>query len=101
MDPAPVRTAAMDPELEAFIPLFPPADLTDPVTAGKNLGGWAAAVRAPDTAGVESADRPGHAAPEVAVRIYPPHPAQASIVWLDGGEFVMGGLDPERPAPSR
>jgi hypothetical protein len=27
----------MDPELEAFIPLFPPADLTDPVIARKHL----------------------------------------------------------------
>jgi hypothetical protein len=30
--------ADMDPELEAFIPLFPPADLTDPAAARKNLG---------------------------------------------------------------
>jgi hypothetical protein len=28
----------MNPELEAFIPLFPPADLTDPAAARKNLG---------------------------------------------------------------
>jgi hypothetical protein len=34
---ATVRMVDMDPELEAFIPLFPPADLTDPVTARKNL----------------------------------------------------------------
>ena len=37
MDPEHVRTADMDPELEAFIPLFPPADLTDPATARKHL----------------------------------------------------------------
>jgi hypothetical protein len=30
--------ADMDPELEAFIPLFPPADLTDPAAARKHLG---------------------------------------------------------------
>jgi len=28
----------IDPELEAFIPLFPPADLTHPAAARKNLG---------------------------------------------------------------
>ena len=27
----------MDPELEPFIPLFPPADLADPATARENL----------------------------------------------------------------
>jgi arsenite methyltransferase len=35
--------------LEAFIPLFPSADLTDPVTARKNLAELAASVPAPDT----------------------------------------------------
>ncbi|WP_420823929.1 hypothetical protein [Streptomyces roseifaciens] len=33
----------MDPELEAFIPMFPRADLTDPVTERKNLAALAAA----------------------------------------------------------
>jgi hypothetical protein len=32
------RMADMDPELEAFIPFFPPADLTEPATARKHLG---------------------------------------------------------------
>src|SRR4029453_17022247 len=41
------RMVDMDPELEAFIPLFPPADPTDAVIARKNLaeGTWAAAAR--------------------------------------------------------
>jgi hypothetical protein len=43
MTPNLQRTVAMDPELEAFIPLFPPADLTDPATARKNLAELAAA----------------------------------------------------------
>ena len=34
---ATARMADMDPELEPFLLLFPPADLTDPVTARKNL----------------------------------------------------------------
>ena len=91
----------MDPELEAFIPLFPPADLTDPVTARKNLAALAAAVPALDTAGMEIEDRAVPADPEVAGRIYRPHQAHGAIVWLHGGGFVMGDLDTEHPAASR
>jgi acetyl esterase len=91
----------MDPELEAFIPLFPPADLTDPVTARKNLAALAAAVPALDTAGMEIEGRTVPADPEVAVRVYRPHRAQGAIVWLHGGGFVMGDLDTEHPAASR
>jgi len=40
----------IDAELEAFIPLFPKDDLTDPITARKTLAGLAAAAPAPDTA---------------------------------------------------
>src|SRR4029453_19404337 len=87
----------MDPELEAFIPLFPPADLTDPVRARTHLAELAAAVPAPDTTGMEIEDRMVPADPEVAVRIYRPHPAQGAIVWLHGGGFVMG--DPDTGAP--
>jgi acetyl esterase len=101
MDPEPVRTADMDPELEAFIPLFPKDDLTDPVTARKNLAELAAAVPAPDTAGLEIEDRTVPADPEVAVRIYRPHQAQGAIVWLRGGGWVMGDLDTEHPAAAR
>jgi acetyl esterase len=41
IDPEPLRTADMDPELEAFIPLFPLADLTDPVSAREHLAALA------------------------------------------------------------
>jgi acetyl esterase len=93
----------MDPELEAFIPLFPPADLTDPVTARKNLAELAAAVPAPDTTGMEIEDRtvPADPDPDVAVRIYRPHQAQGAIVWLHGGGWVMGDLDTEHPWAAR
>jgi acetyl esterase len=91
----------MDPELEAFIPLFPKADLTDPVTERKNLTELAAAVPAPDTTDMEIEDRTVPADPDVAVRIYRPHPAQGAIVWLHGGGFVMGGLDTEHPWAAR
>jgi acetyl esterase/lipase len=91
----------MDPELEAFIPLFPPADLTDPVTARKDLAELAAAVPAPDTTGMEVEDRTVPADPEVAVRTYRPHRARGAIVWLHGGGFVMGDLDTEHPWAAR
>jgi acetyl esterase len=91
----------MDPELEAFIPLFPPADLTDPVTDRKYLAELAASVPMPDTAGVEIEDRMVSADPPVPVRIYRPHQAQGAIVWLHGGGWVMGDLDTEHPWAGR
>jgi len=91
------RMARMDPELEAFIPLFPPAELTDPVTARKSLAELAAAGPAPDTAGMEIEDRTVPADPDVPVRIYRPHRAHGAIVWLHGGGFVMGDLETEHP----
>jgi acetyl esterase len=91
----------MDPELEAFIPLFPPADLTDPAAARTHLAELAAAVPAPDTAGLEVTDRTVPADPAVAVRIYRPHQAQGAIVWLRGGGWVMGDLDTEHPWAAR
>jgi acetyl esterase len=91
----------MDPELEPFIPLFPKDDLSDPAAARKNLAELAAAVPAPDTAGLEIKDRTVPADPDVAVRIYHPHQAQGAIVWLRGGGFVMGDLDTEHPAGAR
>ena len=92
-----VRTANIDSELEASIPLFPPADLTDPVTARKNLAKLAGAAPAPDTADLEIEDRTVPADPDVPVRIYRPHRAQGAIVWLHGGGFVMGDLKTEHP----
>jgi acetyl esterase len=100
-DPETVRMADMDPELEAFIPLFPPADLTDPAAARKGLAELAAAAPAPDTTGMEVEDRAVPADPEVAVRIYRPHQAQGAIVWLRGGGWVMGDLDTEHPWAAR
>ncbi|MER6134159.1 alpha/beta hydrolase [Streptomyces sp. NPDC001815] len=87
----------MDPELEAFIPLFPRADLTDPATERKNFAELAAAVPAPDTTGMDVEDHMVPADPDVAVRIYRPHRARGAVVWLHGGGFVMGDLDTEHP----
>ncbi|MDT0459464.1 alpha/beta hydrolase [Streptomyces sp. DSM 41527] len=110
----------MDPELEAFIPLFPRADLTDPVTERKNFADLAAKLPPPDTAGMEIEDRTVpfpelsassqqgrpqspdvDVAVDVPVRIYRPHQAQGAIVWLHGGGFVMGDLDTEHPWATR
>ncbi|MDO0932322.1 alpha/beta hydrolase [Streptomyces sp. DG2A-72] len=91
----------MDPELEAFIPLFPRADLTDPVIERKSFAELATAVPAPDTTGMEVEDRTVPADPEVPVRIYRPHQAQGALVWLHGGGFVMGDLDTEHPWAAR
>jgi acetyl esterase len=92
-----MRMARISPELAQFIPLFPPADLADPVTARKNLAELAAASPAPDTAGMRIEDHAVPADPDVAVRIYRPRQAQGCIVWLHGGGFVMGDLETEHP----
>lgn len=91
----------MDPELEAFIPLFPPADLTDPVANRKSLAELAAGVPAPDTVDMTIEDCTVPADVDVRVRIYRPHHAQGAIVWLHGGGWVMGDLDTEHPWASR
>jgi acetyl esterase len=95
------RMTGMDPELEAFIPLVPRLDLTDPAVARKNVAERAAAAPVPDTADMEIEDRTVPANPHVGVRIYRPHPAQGAIVWLHGGGFVMGDLDTEHPWAAR
>ncbi|WP_433193873.1 alpha/beta hydrolase [Nocardia sp. CA-107356] len=87
----------MDPELEPFLPLFPPADLTDPPTARKQLAELAAAIPVPATAQMEIETRTVPADFDVPVRIYRPHDAQGAIIWLHGGGFVMGDLDTEHP----
>ncbi|MFF9087505.1 alpha/beta hydrolase [Streptomyces sp. NPDC014991] len=91
----------MDPELEPFVPLFPRADLEDPVTARACFAGLAAAVPAPDTAEMEVEDRTVPADPDVRVRIYRPLQARGAIVWLHGGAFALGGLDTEHPWAGR
>jgi acetyl esterase/lipase len=98
---ATVRMVDMDPELEAFIPLFPKVDLTDPVTERKYLAELAAAIPVPDIADMQIENRTVPADPDVAVRIYRPHQARGAIVWLHGGGFVVGDLDTEHPAATR
>ncbi|MEV5279940.1 alpha/beta hydrolase [Streptomyces sp. NPDC052811] len=91
----------MDPELEAFIPLFPKADLSDPVSARQGLAELAMAAPAPDTTGLDIEDRTVAGDPDVAVRVYRPHGARGAIVWLHGGGYVMGDLDTEHPWAAR
>jgi acetyl esterase/lipase len=91
----------MDPELEAFIPFLPQNDLTDPVVARRTYASLAAARPAPDTSGMEIADRTVPADPEVPVRIYRPQQPLGAIVWLHGGGLVTGDLDSEHPWAAR
>ncbi|MBZ9645844.1 alpha/beta hydrolase, partial [Streptomyces sp. PSKA30] len=91
----------MDPELEAFLPMVPRLDLTDPVAERKNLAAFAGAAPAPDTTHMEIEDRTVPADSDVAVRIYRPHQAQGAIVWMHGGGWVMGDLDTEHPWAAR
>ncbi|MEV5314452.1 alpha/beta hydrolase [Streptomyces sp. NPDC052610] len=86
----------MDPELEAFIPLLPSFDLTDPVAYRKTYTELAAARPEPDTTGLEIEDRMVPADPDVPVRIYRPDQARGAVVWLHGGGWVVGDLDTER-----
>jgi acetyl esterase len=94
-------TVKLDPELEAFRATFPPADLTDPITARRNLSELAAATPASDTADMAIEDRTVAADPGVPVRVYRPHQAQGAIVWLHGGGYVMGDLETEHPWAAR
>jgi acetyl esterase len=96
-----MRTAALDPELQASVDLFPPADLADPFAARETLAELARAAPAPDTADMEIEDRMVPADPDVPVRIYRPQRAQGAIVWLHGGGFVMGDLETEHPWAAR
>ncbi|MEW2530531.1 alpha/beta hydrolase [Streptomyces sp. NPDC047071] len=91
----------MDSELEAFIPLIPRADLSDPVTARKNLAELSASVPAPDASGMEVEDRTVPGDPAVPVRIYRPRGARGAVVWMHGGGWVMGDVDTEHPWASR
>jgi acetyl esterase len=91
----------VDPELEPFIPMFPPADLNNPIVARKKLADLSAKAPAPDLADIEIENRTIPANPNVPVRIYRPHAARGAIVWLHGGGFVMGDLDVEHPWAAR
>jgi acetyl esterase len=94
---AAVRMVDMDPELEAFIPLLPQLDPSDPVTARKTFAELAATAPTPDTVDMAIEDRTVPADPDVPVRIYRPQQAQGAVVWLHGGGWVVGDLDTEHP----
>ncbi len=96
-----VTMTSIDPELEPFIPMFPRADLTDPIAERKNLAKLAATAPAPETADMEIEDRVVPADPDVTVRIYRPSRARGGVVWFHGGGFVMGDLDTEHPWAAR
>jgi acetyl esterase/lipase len=91
----------MDPELEAFIPLFPKADLEDPVSARRDLAALAAAAPLPDVADLDIEDRTVPADPDVPVRIYRPRDAYGTVIWLHGGGYVMGDVATEQPWATR
>ncbi|MBF6170850.1 alpha/beta hydrolase [Nocardia blacklockiae] len=91
----------MDPELEAFLALFPKAELTDPVVARANFAALGAAIPVPDVPGLEVENHTVPADPAVPVRVYRPQHAQGAIIWLHGGGFVMGDLDTEHPWATR
>ncbi|MEV7554359.1 alpha/beta hydrolase [Amycolatopsis sp. NPDC089917] len=91
----------MDPELEAFIALFPPATLDDPVTERANLAKLAASVPRPDTSEMTVEDRTVPGEPAVPVRIYRPYEAHGAVVWLHGGGWVMGDRETEHPWAAR
>ena len=84
-------------ELEPFLGSFPPASLTDPVTAREQLAALVAVAPPPDTTGMEIEDHVVAGRASVPVRIYRPRRAHGAIVWLHGGGFVMGDLETEHP----
>jgi acetyl esterase/lipase len=87
----------MDVELQPFIASFPPADLTDPLAARRDLAELSARGPAPDTTDLTIEDRAVPADPDVPVRTYRPQRPHGAVVWLHGGGFVMGDLDTEHP----
>jgi acetyl esterase/lipase len=95
------RIVGMDPELEAFITLFPPAEVTDPATGRETYAMLAASAPAPDLTDIEVEDRLVPASQDVPVRIYRPRAAKGAVVWLHGGGWFMGNLDTEHPWAGR
>ncbi|WP_017591825.1 alpha/beta hydrolase [Nocardiopsis potens] len=91
----------MDPELEAFLSLFPKVDLADPAAERESYARLATSVPAPDTAGMDVEDAVVPAGPGVPVRVYRPHGARGALVWLHGGGWVMGDLETEHPWAAR
>lgn len=90
----------MDPELEAFIPLFPEMDLTDALASRRTYAELAASKPLPDGAGMVIEDHLVPADPDVPVRVYRPRHARGAVVWLHGGGWMMGDLETERPFAS-
>ncbi|MET8976825.1 alpha/beta hydrolase [Streptomyces sp. NPDC004539] len=91
----------LDPELEAFAPLFPRSDLSDPVAERKQYAELAASRPAPDTTGMDIEDRTVPGDPAVPVRVYRPHGSRGALIWLHGGGMIMGDLDTEHPWAAR
>jgi acetyl esterase len=87
----------LDPQLEAFLPLLPKEDLSDPIADRMDSAARAAARPPLDTGDMEIEDRTVPADPDVAVRVYRPREAQGAVVWLHGGGYVVGNLDTEHP----
>ncbi|MEU9607978.1 alpha/beta hydrolase [Streptomyces sp. NPDC048057] len=86
----------MDPELEAFLPLFARPDLSDPFAMRKDYADRSASRPAPDTSGMTVEDRTVPGDPDVPVRVYVPHQARGAVVWMHGGGWVMGDLETEQ-----
>ncbi|MET9794637.1 alpha/beta hydrolase [Nocardiopsis alba] len=93
----------MDPELEAFLPLIPKADLADPIAERVGFAELAASVPVPDTPGMEVEDLTVPADPPVRVRVYRPRGSEGggALIWLHGGGWIMGDLDTEHPWATR
>lgn len=98
-EPGSIR--GMDPELEAFLPMFPVSDLSDPVAARAKLAGVIASVPPPDTSELVVEDHLVPADPPVPVRVYRPPHARGAVIWLHGGGFVMGDVHTEHPWAAR
>jgi acetyl esterase/lipase len=91
----------IDPEIEAFIPLLPKEDLTDPVADRRKAAERVASRQAIETGDMHIEDRTVPSDPGVAVRIYRPRGFRGAVIWLHGGGFVVGGLDSEHPWAAR
>ncbi len=90
----------MDPELEAFIPFFPKAELTDVAKEREFLAKLAAGIPA-ETDGMEVEDLLVPGDPDVPVRIYRPYEAHGTVIWMHGGGWCIGDVETEHPWASR
>ncbi len=91
----------MDPELEAFLALFPPAQPAEPREERRRFADLAASIPVPEVPGLTVADRLVPGDQDVAVRIYTPLGARGAVVWMHGGGFMMGDVDTEHPWATR